>query len=95
MVSFEIFTRPINEILSFRMKTILKKKVGFLRELQAILTLYVGTLLGGFGVGFSSFAVPAIKLEWEQNGNTNTSSLGEMEASDEALSWFGKQNYLY
>jgi hypothetical protein len=77
------------------MRTILKKKVGFLREFQAILTLYVGTLLGGFGVGFSSFAVPAIKLEWEQNANTNISFMGEMEASDEALSWFGKNIYLY
>ena len=35
-----------------------------MREVQVILTLYLGTLMGGFSVGFSSSAIPGMKEEW-------------------------------
>ena len=34
---------------------------GLLRELQAILTVYLCTLLSGFSLGFSAIAIPDIK----------------------------------
>ena len=34
---------------------------GLLRELQAILTVYLCTLLGGYSIGFSAIAIPDIK----------------------------------
>ena len=39
------------------------------RELQAILTLYLGTILTGYNLGFSAVAIPDIKEEkrWEEN----------------------------
>ena len=36
---------------------------GFARELQAILTLYLGTVLIGFSMGFSAVAIPDINNE--------------------------------
>ena len=39
---------------------------GFLRELQAILTLYLGTVLIGFSIGYSAVAIPDIKNEMRQ-----------------------------
>lgn len=36
---------------------------GLARELQAILTLYLGTVLGGYSMGFSAVAIPDIKLD--------------------------------
>lgn len=36
---------------------------GLRRELQAILTLYIGTLLSGFSMGFSAVAVPDMREE--------------------------------
>ena len=36
---------------------------GFARELQAILTLYLGTVLIGFSLGYSAVAVPDINNE--------------------------------
>ena len=36
---------------------------GLRRELQAILTLYIGPLLSGFSMGFSAVAVPDMKEE--------------------------------
>ena len=36
---------------------------GFARELQAILTLYLGTVLIGFSLGFSAVAIPDINNE--------------------------------
>ena len=33
------------------------------RELQAILTLYLGTILTGYNLGFSAVAIPDIKEE--------------------------------
>ena len=68
----------------------LAEKVGLIRELQAILTLYLGTVCGGFNMGFSAVAIPDIKLEWELRGNTTSSFIPEIEASNEDLSWFGK-----
>ena len=38
-----------------------------IREVRVILTLYLGTLLGGFSVGFSSSALPGIREEWDIN----------------------------
>ena len=43
---------------------------GFARELQAILTLYLGTVLIGFSIGFSAVAIPDIKEEMRQILNT-------------------------
>lgn len=37
--------------------------VGLARELQAILTIYTGTLLSGYNMGFSAVAGPDIKAE--------------------------------
>ena len=37
--------------------------IGLRRELQAILTLYLGTLLIGYNLGFSAVAIPDIKAE--------------------------------
>ena len=37
--------------------------VGLARELQAILSLYLGTLLSGYNMGFSAVAIPDIKAE--------------------------------
>ena len=34
---------------------------GLLRELQAILTVYLCTLLSGYSMGFSAIAIPDIK----------------------------------
>ena len=33
-------------------------EAGLGRELQAIITLYLGTLLGGYSMGFSAVAIP-------------------------------------
>ena len=38
-------------------------EAGLLRELQAIITLYLGTLLGGYSMGFSAIAIPDMKNE--------------------------------
>ena len=39
---------------------------GLARELQAILTLYLGTVLIGFSIGYSAVATPDIKNEMRQ-----------------------------
>ena len=62
--------------------------VGLGREVQAILSLYLGTLLDGYGVGFSAVAVPDIKEE--MSSNHSYSDIPRIEATDEELSWFGK-----
>ena len=36
---------------------------GFVRETWAIMTLYLGFLLGGFSAGFSAIAIPDMKNE--------------------------------
>ena len=38
-------------------------EIGLMRELQAILSLYLGPLLLGYSNGFSAVAVPDIKSE--------------------------------
>ena len=75
----------------FRLRKMIQENAGLIRELQAILTLYIGTVLSGFNMGFSAVAIPDIKQEWNMKGNS-TSFLSRIEASDEELSWFG--NYL-
>lgn len=65
----------------------IQENAGLIRELQAILTLYIGTVLSGFNMGFSAVAIPDIKQEWKMKGNS-TSFLPRIEASDEELSWF-------
>ena len=37
--------------------------VGASREIQAILSVYLSTLLSGYGTGFSAVAVPGIQEE--------------------------------
>ena len=40
-----------------------RKREREMRELQAILTLYLGTLLSGYNSGFPAVAIPDIKQE--------------------------------
>lgn len=56
------------------------------RELQAILTLYLGTILTGYNLGFSAVAIPDIKEE--KRSNTSYSVLPAIELTDEDVSWF-------
>ena len=39
---------------------------GVLRQLQAILTLYLGTILIGVSIGFSAIAIPDMKQEMRE-----------------------------
>ena len=59
---------------------------GLLRQIQAIFTCYLGSLLTGFSVAFSAIAIPGIKLDRAQQ----LSFVGSIEVSDDNLSWFGK-----
>ena len=59
---------------------------GLLRQIQAIFTCYLGSLLTGFSVAFSAIAIPGIKLDRAQQ----LSFVGSIEVSDANLSWFGK-----
>ena len=59
-----------------------------LRETFAILTLYLGTILGGYNMGFSAIAIPDIKNEMMTN---STSFIPKILASNDQLSWFGKK----
>jgi len=65
---------------------------GFLRECQSILTLYLGTILAGFNMGFSAIAIPDIQSELEIRQNTNYTEsqfvLPSIDATGEQLSWF-------
>ena len=63
---------------------------GLVRELQAILTLYIGTLLGGFSMGFSAVTIPDIKQEWKMRENKTSFFIPAIEALNEDLSWFGR-----
>ena len=36
---------------------------GLVRELQAILTIYLFNILGGYGMGYSAIAIPDIKKD--------------------------------
>ena len=61
--------------------------VGLRREMEAVLSLYISTLLAGFTAGFSAVAGPDMRLEMV----TNTSSpLPTISVTEEDLSWFGK-----
>ena len=64
--------------------------VGGRRELQAILTLYLGTLLSGYSSGFSAVSVPAMREE--VRSNSSHSDIPPVELTEDELSWFG--NYL-
>ena len=65
------------------------KNLGLMRELQAILTLYLATILAGFNHGFSATTIPAIKEEMMLGENKTTSLFLTIQASEEGLSWFG------
>ena len=43
-------------------------KSGIVRETSAILILYMGTILGGYGHGFSAISIPDIKNEMRKLG---------------------------
>ena len=62
---------------------------GLARELRAILTLYLGILLGGYNDGFSAIATPDIRHEGAGNSSREY-SIPRIEATGEQLSWFGK-----
>lgn len=57
-----------------------------LREYQAIITLYVGTIIEGINMGYSAIALPDLLLEMENS--THGSSLPTIVATQEQLSWF-------
>lgn len=59
---------------------------GFIRELWAILTLYLSTLLTGYGIGYAAVAVPDMKAEIKSN--QSLSFLPQLEASNDELTWF-------
>ena len=60
----------------------------FVREAHAVLTVYLSTLLGGFGMGFSAVAIPDIKNEMKLRNESYL--ITSIQASSEELSWFGK-----
>ena len=60
----------------------------FLREAHAVLTVYLSTLLMGLGMGFSAVAIPDIKNEMKLGNESYL--ITSIQASDEELSWFGK-----
>ena len=62
---------------------------GLARELQAILTLYLGIVLGGYNDGFSAIATPDIRHEGAGNSSREY-NIPRIEATREQLSWFGK-----
>ena len=56
------------------------------------MTIYIGTLLSGFSIGFSAVSIPDIKEERNiSTANQTEFPLRPMEASNEELSWFGKE----
>jgi len=63
---------------------------GLRKELQAILIVYVGTILGGYSMGFSAVAIPDIKRisELGRNASDFFLNIPGIQASDEQLSWF-------
>ena len=64
-----------------------------LREVRAIVTVYLATLLGGYSNGFSAIAIPDIKAEMVADNGSAYSDLiiPRLEAaSEEQLSWFGE-----
>ena len=64
-----------------------------MREVRAIVTVYLATLLGGYSNGFSAIAIPDIKAEMAADNGSAYSDLliPRLEAaSEEQLSWFGE-----
>ena len=64
-----------------------------MREVRAIVTVYLATLLGGYSNGFSAIAIPDIKAEMTADNGSAYSDLliPRLEAaSEEQLSWFGE-----
>ena len=64
-----------------------------MREVRAIVTVYLATLLGGYSNGFSAIAIPDIKAEMVADNGSAYSDLliPRLEAaSEEQLSWFGE-----
>ena len=47
-------------------------KFSLLRELQAILTVYLCTLLSGYSMGFSAIAIPDIKNKMRYDETDDT-----------------------
>ena len=64
----------------------------FLREIQAIFTCYLGSLLTGYGLAFSAIAIPDIKND--RDSKFSFLGFGEVQISDDNLAWFGKNNFL-
>ena len=58
------------------------------RELEAILTVYLGTLLSGYSSGFSAVAVPGMREEARSNFS-HSSIIPPLEMTEDQLSWFG------
>ena len=78
---------------------------GLSRELQAILTLYLATVMGGFMMGFSAIAIPDIKNEITNcvNATDNATNINDNQcdslipvtmATGEQLSWFGIYSFI-
>ena len=78
---------------------------GLSRELQAILTLYLATVMGGFMMGFSAIAIPDIKNEIANcvNSTDDVTDINDSEcdslipvtmATGEQLSWFGTYSFI-
>ena len=63
-----------------------RERPGLEREMQAVLTLYITTLLSGYTMGFSAVAVPDIKAAVGRD----TGLLPSLQADTEELSWFGE-----
>jgi len=63
--------------------------LGLIRELQAIMTLYIGTVLSGFNMGLSAISIPGIKEEMSTGSKQHSSIFQAINASEEELSWFG------
>ena len=61
--------------------------MSLVREAQSIVTVYLGSVMAGYAMGFSAVAIPDITNEMKSN---ETSILPAIEATHEELSWFGK-----
>ena len=57
----------LTQTLRGHQEMISQTEAGLARELQAIITLYLGTLLGGYSMGFSAIAIPDMKNDMMRN----------------------------
>ena len=62
--------------------------ISFCREIQAIFTCYLGSLLTGYGLAFSAIAIPDIKND--RDSQFSFLGLGLIQISNDSLAWFGK-----